>query len=847
MPELIYECKWILSPYRRNTEALSPNLTVSPEQKISQRRHFVMPPHRGLPRWALFRFGLFLSFSTILALPQLTNAQDADSLYRFGLSQLEEGDYENAINTFRKVIELDPNSASAHCSLGYIYLQYEDIDQAQGSFNKALTINDELASAYNGLGLVLSRSPLTRQEALESYHTALRIEPDYPEAQYNLGITYADMGNAVSAMTSFSQLLAANPDYQDVLFRIGLIHSSKGDYSKAEEAFKSQYRLTPDHRDNRLELGRVYLLTENHQEAEEILLSIVSQYPDYSPALSLLADLYMEQEDFARANQLLLMSEIDLSDTTISERLWSDVVDIASEAERREYQQISDEDRSGFFRRFWLKRDPDPTTSPGNEVLEEHYNRLRYAREHFRSPTTPGQYDDRGRIYIRHGPPDEEVGFSTGGLETYPNYTWVFSEGREKRLIIHFVDRGLGYFQRVDSLMDASIGYSLAILPKPTASGLPNNLSELTIDEVPINAYRDRGSIDPIYDRIANTFEEIVRLAQETPIFTSGFGDPQHPDAAVTEVMQLLETERFDILQDITILESTTNYLNIISPDPLPFSFYTATYREDQNHTRVEVYYGISTTELGLDRYVGGIKARVNLGIAVFDEQWKEITRTNEIREFHSSEELEQQPGSFVIDLSQLRLLPGYYNIAISVTDLQMNRSGVFRGTLRARDFADTSLSISDIEMAGEISSRRGSRFYRELGLEILPMPSRLYSPDQKIYIYYEVYNLQKDEFGTTAFQTSYTVSPANPDSIQDSFSSAFPQTRRRARRRGPDSVTIELDVEYGIQTNEAKWLELQVEDVPPGLYDLRLTIKDVINNTEYTHWQRFMVTEPPK
>ncbi|MFC1530599.1 tetratricopeptide repeat protein, partial [Gemmatimonadota bacterium] len=65
-----------------------------------------------------------LAVLAALALPAgNTQAQDVDSLYRFGLDQLEQGDTENAINTFRKVLELDPNYALAHSSLGYIYLR----------------------------------------------------------------------------------------------------------------------------------------------------------------------------------------------------------------------------------------------------------------------------------------------------------------------------------------------------------------------------------------------------------------------------------------------------------------------------------------------------------------------------------------------------------------------------------------------------------------------------------------------------------------------------------------------------------------------------------------------------
>jgi GWxTD domain-containing protein len=57
---------------------------------------------------------------------------------------------------------------------------------------------------------------------------------------------------------------------------------------------------------------------------------------------------------------------------------------------------------------FWIDKDPIPTT-PINERLLEHWERIAYAREHF----TKGSYtaygtDDRGVIYVKYGNPDRK-------------------------------------------------------------------------------------------------------------------------------------------------------------------------------------------------------------------------------------------------------------------------------------------------------------------------------------------------------------------------------------------------------------------------------------------------------
>lgn len=57
------------------------------------------------------------------------------------------------------------------------------------------------------------------------------------------------------------------------------------------------------------------------------------------------------------------------------------------------------------IRTFWLERDPTPTT-PGNERLIEHWERIDFARKNYtRNIRLPYRTDDRGVIYVKYGRP----------------------------------------------------------------------------------------------------------------------------------------------------------------------------------------------------------------------------------------------------------------------------------------------------------------------------------------------------------------------------------------------------------------------------------------------------------
>jgi GWxTD domain-containing protein len=64
--------------------------------------------------------------------------------------------------------------------------------------------------------------------------------------------------------------------------------------------------------------------------------------------------------------------------------------------------------KNALFDEFWQKRDPSPDT-PVNELKIEFFRRVDFANKNFTqvSPNRPGWKTDRGRIYIKNGPPSE--------------------------------------------------------------------------------------------------------------------------------------------------------------------------------------------------------------------------------------------------------------------------------------------------------------------------------------------------------------------------------------------------------------------------------------------------------
>ena len=86
--------------------------------------------------------------------------------------------------------------------------------------------------------------------------------------------------------------------------------------------------------------------------------------------------------------------------------LAEDATLIISPEERSVFEHLSSpEEKERFIEQFWLRRDTNPGTAH-NEFKEEHYRRIAFANERFRYGGFPGWKTDRGRTYIKSGPPD---------------------------------------------------------------------------------------------------------------------------------------------------------------------------------------------------------------------------------------------------------------------------------------------------------------------------------------------------------------------------------------------------------------------------------------------------------
>jgi cytochrome c-type biogenesis protein CcmH len=122
----------------------------------------------------------------------------ADALLAQGRAAFEQGNWSQAIETFKKVLASDPNQAEAHAYMGLILAQAGHLDGALTAFDRALAAAPNLPMALWGKGMVLYQTggdPAEARRLLQKVSGLMQPGPEKEEVDKTIA-QMAQRGNA---------------------------------------------------------------------------------------------------------------------------------------------------------------------------------------------------------------------------------------------------------------------------------------------------------------------------------------------------------------------------------------------------------------------------------------------------------------------------------------------------------------------------------------------------------------------------------------------------------------------------------------------------------------------------
>jgi len=407
---------------------------------------------------------------------------------------------------------------------------------------------------------------------------------------------------------------------------------------------------------------------------------------------------------------------------------------IISDEERTAFKRLqTDDEKQAFIEQFWLRRDPTPDTEE-NEFKEEHYRRIAWANDRYASGI-PGWKTDRGQIYIKFGPPDENDSHTSGGpgerpieegggsttFFPYEKWRYRYLECCGTDVEIEFVDPSMTNEYHIT--MDPSEKDALSRVPGAGLTlyeqlGLANKADRFSRTD---GTLLGTGSM-PLPAKM-NQFE---RLAQYTNL-------------------QKAPAIKFKDLE--ALVQSTIKY-NLL-PMKVRMDYFPLTGSSVITNLTIQ----FERKDLQYKQKDGVAEGSVNIYAKI-----ETLTRRQVIRPIEEvvsippvpAEMLQQATQGSAIYQKQIPLAPGTYRLTIAAKDVVGGNTTTYEQRLDVPRVEDDRLAMSSLVLADMIESLPtksiGTGQFVIGATKVRPRVNTTFRRDEKVGIYMQLYNFETDE-----------------------------------------------------------------------------------------------------
>ena len=154
------------------------------------------------------------------------------------------GYWKNSITLFEHNLKFTSNNYLAHTNLGNALDRQGRTEEAIEHCQQAVRIKPDFVEAQFSLGTFLEKQGRLR-EAIEHYLQAVRIKPGYALVHNNLGVALDKLGRTDEAIEHYLQVLRIKPDYENVHNNLGIALCRKGDIEGGIAHFQKALLANP--------------------------------------------------------------------------------------------------------------------------------------------------------------------------------------------------------------------------------------------------------------------------------------------------------------------------------------------------------------------------------------------------------------------------------------------------------------------------------------------------------------------------------------------------------------------------------------------------------------------------
>jgi tetratricopeptide (TPR) repeat protein len=169
---------------------------------------------------------------------------DDVSFVRAGQEYLKAREYDSAIRSYHKALELNPRNARAHLNLGAVLKVTGRIPEAEMHLARSIEIDPNNATAHANLGALLI-SQGRHAEAIGCYRRAVRLRPKDSKRRNDLGSLLLREGRVQEAVRHLAEAVRLDPNSAFAQHNLGQAHLAQSKLPAAVWCFSEAVRLDP--------------------------------------------------------------------------------------------------------------------------------------------------------------------------------------------------------------------------------------------------------------------------------------------------------------------------------------------------------------------------------------------------------------------------------------------------------------------------------------------------------------------------------------------------------------------------------------------------------------------------
>ena len=261
-----------------------------------------------------------------IEIPKTPTSEDIEKFITLGDNYFKEGKLDEAIVEYKKALDIKPRDDILN-KLGQVHQRKRAADKPEDTSAKTDTLRSEKTSkempdltethkikqkasieTLLGKGTSFYDKGML-DKAIDALKEVLEIDPESPEAQYNLGNAYADKEMFDEAIAMYKKTIENDPEFVDAYLNLSTLYLDMDLIDEAISLCRQAINANPNDAFLSFYLGEAYAMNLQYKEAITAYNKAMSINPMDPETQYRLAESYYETEQFDMALKHAMQAE----------------------------------------------------------------------------------------------------------------------------------------------------------------------------------------------------------------------------------------------------------------------------------------------------------------------------------------------------------------------------------------------------------------------------------------------------------------------------------------------------------------------------------------------------------